>query len=181
MAGDARRLLLERALDHVRANGLGDTSLRELAAALGTSHRMLLYHFGSRDALVAELVRATERAERDAHAAVVAELGVDADPVRFLRRSWERIIDPAVAPHERLFFELMAQGIAGREPAAAVVGALVTDWLDDMPEEQRVLTRLSLAVMRGLLLDVLATGDRDGASAAFEQFLVLVAGSGPTT
>ena len=45
---DPRRRLLERAIDHVAAHGIADLSLRRLAEALGTSHRMLIHHFGSR-------------------------------------------------------------------------------------------------------------------------------------
>ncbi|MEZ5140174.1 MAG: hypothetical protein R2711_15805 [Acidimicrobiales bacterium] len=44
----ARRELLDRVLAHVAEQGLSDRSLRDLATAVGTSHRMLLYHFGSR-------------------------------------------------------------------------------------------------------------------------------------
>jgi AcrR family transcriptional regulator len=44
--GEARERLLERAIDHISRRGLTDLSLRELAAAIGTSHRMLIHHFG---------------------------------------------------------------------------------------------------------------------------------------
>ena len=58
-----RQELLEAATDHVLAEGLIGLTLRPLAAALGTSDRMLLYHFDNRDALVSAVVaRATERA-----------------------------------------------------------------------------------------------------------------------
>lgn len=41
---------------HVLAHGLNDASLRPLARAAGTSDRMLIYHFGTKDRLVAELL-----------------------------------------------------------------------------------------------------------------------------
>ncbi len=41
--------LLDAATAHVLENGLGDLSLRSVADALGTSHRMLIYYFGSAD------------------------------------------------------------------------------------------------------------------------------------
>src|SRR3954447_6498176 len=47
-----RERILQRIVAHVLAHGLGDESLREVAAAVGTSHRMLGYHFGSRDGLL---------------------------------------------------------------------------------------------------------------------------------
>ena len=53
---DARTRLLERIVADVGANGLGDRSLRDLAVAVGSSHRMLHYHFGSRAGVVTALV-----------------------------------------------------------------------------------------------------------------------------
>ena len=66
----ARERLLAAAMDHVAEHGVGDLSLRSLAAALGTSHRMLIYHFGTRDALLVEVVRAVEERTRQALASL---------------------------------------------------------------------------------------------------------------
>ena len=52
-----RERLLEAAVDHFGRHGIGDTSLRGIAEALGTSHRMLIYHFGSREGLLSEVTR----------------------------------------------------------------------------------------------------------------------------
>jgi len=63
MADSHREELLEKVTDHVLEHGLIGLSLRPVAAAVGTSDRMLIYHFGSRDALVSAVVaRSTERA-----------------------------------------------------------------------------------------------------------------------
>jgi AcrR family transcriptional regulator len=56
----ARERLLAAAVDHAMRDGIADLSLRELAAAIGTSHRMLLYHFGSREGLLIAVVQAVE-------------------------------------------------------------------------------------------------------------------------
>ena len=62
--GDARSELLDRIVDEVAQHGIGDRSLRDLAAAVGSSHRMLLYHFGSRAGLVAAIVVEVEARQR---------------------------------------------------------------------------------------------------------------------
>ena len=62
-------------MDHFVADGLGDLSLRKIAAAIGTSHRMLLYHFGSKSGLLVEVVRAVEARTR-------AQFGAIAGPAR---------------------------------------------------------------------------------------------------
>ena len=51
-----KRLLLSALANHVLQHGLNSASLRPLAAAAGTSDRMLIYHFGSKDALIDELL-----------------------------------------------------------------------------------------------------------------------------
>ena len=58
---DRRQELLDLATDRVLEDGLIGLTLRPLAAAIGTSDRMLVYHFGSRDALVSEIVTATSQ------------------------------------------------------------------------------------------------------------------------
>ena len=52
----SRETLLPLLAAHVMENGLADASLRPLAKAAGTSDRMLLYHFGNKDALIAALL-----------------------------------------------------------------------------------------------------------------------------
>src|ERR1700730_18018068 len=61
-----RDRLLAAAVEQAMRSGIADLSLRELAAAIGTSHRMLLYHFGSREGLLAAVTLAVEEAERTA-------------------------------------------------------------------------------------------------------------------
>ena len=61
---DTRERLLAAAVDYAAEHGLADLSLRTLAAALGTSHRMLIFHFGSKEGLLLEVVRAVEAQQR---------------------------------------------------------------------------------------------------------------------
>ena len=60
-----RDQLLAAAVDYVLAHGFSNLSLRELAAAIGTSHRMLIYHFGSKEGLLVALIRSVEAAQRE--------------------------------------------------------------------------------------------------------------------
>jgi AcrR family transcriptional regulator len=174
----ARDDLLDAALAYVTAHGVGEPSLRGLAAALGTSHRMVIYHFGSLQGLLVEIVRAVERRQRDR----LAEL-MDADlsPGELARRFWEPLADPASWPSERLFFELYGQALQGRPHAVGLLDGVVDDWLGPLTEltvrsgiprdQARAHARLRLAVARGLLLDLLAAGDVEGVRAAAEVHL----------
>lgn len=175
----ARARLLAAAVDHVARNGLGNLSLRRLGEAVGSSHRMLLYHFGSRDGLVVEIARAVELRQRDA---LVADLVRSAgDPVDVIRRLWARLTAPDLAPNERLFFELYGRALNGDPGAAPMLESVVDGWVDPLLEHltrpggaywlTRHDVRLGLAVVRGLLLDLLATGDVEGTTEALETFL----------
>ena len=60
----ARERLLDAVVEHFTADGLGEQSLRRIAEAVGTSHRMLLYHFGSKDGLFLAVAQEVERRTR---------------------------------------------------------------------------------------------------------------------
>jgi AcrR family transcriptional regulator len=176
--------LLDAAVDHILEHGLTDLSLRELATAIGTSHRMLIYHFGSREGLVVAVIQSVEEAQRIAFADLETERLSPADAMRAM---WRRFTDPALAPHERLFFEIYGQALQGRPGAVALLDGIIDNWVEPAaayaiergapPEVARAEARLSVAVMRGLLLDWLATGDREAVDAAFERFVTFTTGA----
>ncbi|MGZ5365628.1 MAG: helix-turn-helix domain-containing protein, partial [Mycobacterium sp.] len=58
---ERRQELLDAVVEEFAARGIGDRSLRDVAAAVGTSHRMLLHHFGSRNELLLAIVGEVER------------------------------------------------------------------------------------------------------------------------
>ena len=178
-----RERLLAGAIEHVSRHGVGEISLRQLAAALGTSHRMLLYHFGSREALLIEVIRTVEEQQRAALVQILEE-EADAPPAEIMRRMWARVADPALWPNERLFFEVYAQALQGSPHALPLLDGIVDAWVEplaalvapDLPEaEARAEARLGVAVVRGLLLDLLATGDRHAVDAAMERYIAAVA------
>lgn len=178
-----RERLLAGAIEHVSQHGVGEISLRGLAAALGTSHRMLLYHFGSREALLIEVIRTVEEQQRAALAMILAE-EAGAPPAEIMRRMWARVADPALWPNERLFFEVYAQALQGSPHALPLLDGIVDAWVEPLAAlvapgrpaaEARAEARLAVAVVRGLLLDLLATGDREAVDAAMERYIAAVA------
>jgi AcrR family transcriptional regulator len=166
--------LLEAVIADLERDGIGDRSLREIAAAVGTSHRMLIHHFGSRHGLLTEVVRSVEAAQR----AFLASLGPGPEnAVDAMDAMWRRLSDPSLWPAERLFFECYARASRGEQPYASLIPGLVDDWLDQVAAsgsvEERARARLGLAVFRGLLLDLVGTSDRAGVDAAYEEFRAL--------
>jgi AcrR family transcriptional regulator len=176
-----RQELLDAAIDHVAGHGLTDLSLRSLAAELGTSHRMLIHHFGSKEGLWVAIVREVERRQL----AVLEELVPDPSvPLEEAMRAWWRhLSDPSLWPNERLFFEVYGQALQGHAPATELLDNIVSSWVEPAAAiaESYGLTRadavayarLGVAVTRGLLLDLLATEDRAGVDAAMDEWIGL--------
>ena len=169
--------LLRRVVKAAAAGGLARRSLRDLGTRVGTSHRMLIHHFGSRDGLVAAVVEAVERDQNE-------RLGdLPDDTAEAIRVSWQRTSVPSLWPIERLFFECYARGAQGEQPFDRLVPALVEQTLAAVStradvgadEEGRAGARLGLAVIRGLLLDLVATGDRKATDRALALYASMVA------
>ena len=175
-ATQARDRLLAAAVEYALANGIADLSLRQLAAAIGTSHRMLIYHFGSREGLLVAVTRAVEQRERE------AILGPGAQ-VADARQEWKRLSSPDLWPQERLFFELYSLALRGHPGTEGFLEGIVESWVAPMADAlvgsgsdrstARAEARLGVAVVRGLLLDLLATGERHGVDEAFDRYLQL--------
>lgn len=171
-----REQLLEDAVSWFAQHGVGDTSLRTLAAGIGTSHRMLNYHFGSRAGLLAAVVEAVERSEQDALAELLA---TTEDPWQAAGRFWTRVTDRAetFAP---LFFELSTHAMRHHAHAERLSSWLRTGWLDALvdlfrsrglgPTPARILALQSLAMARGLLFELAVTGDRLAVDAAMARW-----------
>ncbi len=169
-----RRALLDAAYDYVLARGLADLSLRPLAAAIGSSPRVLLFLFGSKDGLVQAILG---RARADELAALdrVRRAGETGG----LRAAAEAIWAWLAAPGHRALLTLWVEGY-GRalvEPHGAWAGfaaRTVHDWLavlDEVGGRDEAERTLLLAVLRGALLDLLATGDVARTGAAVERHL----------
>ncbi|AKS35017.1 TetR/AcrR family transcriptional regulator [Mycolicibacterium goodii] len=170
--------LLEAAYRYVLTHGLAEMSLRPLAAAVGSSPRVLLYLFGSKDGLVRALVA---RARAD-ELAVLERLhqAASAEPIGLavaVTEIWEWLAAEQHRPLLNLWVEAYGRSLI--EPDGAWAGfarATVDDWMDLLarcqPAEQRdtedgALRRtLALAVLRGALLDLLATGDTERLTSA---------------
>lgn len=170
--------LLDAVIAHFAADGLADQSLRRIAEAIGSSHRMLLYHFDSKDGLLLEVVREVEARTQARLASVAQVAGEQTDEV--IRRMWSYVADPELASFERLFFALYGRALQGDEAARPLLRDDIARWLETNvalsaelgapADVVRTHSRLGLAVVRGLLLDLLATGDRAGVEAALEVF-----------
>ncbi|MCV7329325.1 TetR/AcrR family transcriptional regulator [Mycobacterium cookii] len=168
-----RRQLLDALVDEYATGGVGDRSLREVAEAVGTSHRMLLHHFGSKEDLLVAIVEDVERRQMT----LLPDLPTD--PAENFAAMWAHLSRAELRQAERLFFECYARASQGEKPFDRMVPGAVNGWLDeveavaDVPVD-RALARLGMAVVRGLLLDLVATNDDEGVNAAAQVFVDLL-------
>lgn len=180
-----REELLDRAYAYVLAHGLSGMSLRPLAAATGTSPRVLLFLFGSKDALVGDLL-ARARAEE---LAGLPEPSSGGGLRAAATATWRWLAAPEHRGLLRLWVESYARSLIDPDgPWNGFAAATVQDWLALLARAQPAAERRSaagrarrtavLAVLRGSMLDLLATGDERRVGAGLEQALdALDAGS----
>jgi AcrR family transcriptional regulator len=157
-----RAQLLDAAVDYAVANGLADLTLRPLADALGVMPNTLVHHFGSKEQLLSEILNGV----RDRLRAMREQLSAEGSGAP-LQGMWQWTADPERLAFFRSFFE--AYGIALQHPDRfqPFLQRVVSDWL---PSSGAEAATLELAVLRGLLLDLLTTGERARVNAALELF-----------
>lgn len=178
---ERRQELLDRIVVYLADNGLAQATLRPMAASLDVSINRLVHHFGSKEELLATvLLRAIERqiAVQDGWLARNPRLTI----VELYRKWWRWMNEsPTNLAMVRLNYEAAAldttvTGLAG-EVRADQIGV----WRHDaelrleregLPHGRAVLEAiLAKATFTGLVMDLLATGDRRRLNRAFAEFL----------
>jgi len=175
-----RERLLDQAVDYVLSHGAGDLTLRPLAKALRTNARMLIYHFGSREGLMREIL-ARQRERGDARIQAWLQSGQKPWTLpQFLRWYWKRMSTPKVRPAISLIFELYTLALRNPRDYPGVLEDPLAHW-QKLTEQAGIDSKagtieatLLLAVTRGLLLDLCATGDRARVGRAMNMFVQLV-------
>ncbi len=190
--GNARDELLQRIIDDIARHGFADRSLRELATASGSSHRMLLYHFGSREGLVQAVVDEVESMQRQ----FLATSPPSSSGEEIIRTLWRRVADPQLRPFVQLFFEAAVYssrlcdkatvsppqaGEHESDTPSAARSELTDVWIEQVEQHASerhepvdpAEIRLGIAVTRGLLVDVMTGGSLSAATDALERFIAM--------
>jgi AcrR family transcriptional regulator len=176
-----RAELLDAAVEHATAQGFAELSWRSIAAALGVSTTTLVHHFGTKEQLLeAILGRLRERTEVAA--------GEHPDLAAAARAVWAWCSAPEQGPTFRLFFAVFGAALQAPGPFGGFLDVVGVDWMDTLraaqgleadPETATRRATLVVATIRGLLLDLLASGDRARIDGAAEAFFAALAGPGP--
>src|SRR5262245_10463506 len=169
------------ALEYLLENGIADASLRPMAAALGTSARILMFHFKSKEGLLQEVL---EELQSRLQASFVAMARSGRQGMPPMMRFWLRATRAENYPYLRLLYE--AQIVAIQNPA--VYGRYLkkssADWhaisLQAMAKSVRSdpMAMLCIAVFDGLMLELMSTGDRRGTTRALDHFIAIASAPG---
>jgi AcrR family transcriptional regulator len=121
------RAWLDPAVDFALDRGLAELTLRPLAAELGTSDRMVIYHFGSKERLIARIV---ERASERLGESLIAQLTPPpASVFEAVMRFWEALTAEETAPYVHLYFELWTLSVRDPDQYGPAVQRITSAWL----------------------------------------------------
>jgi len=175
---ERREDLLDASIEYLLEHGVADLSLRPLAAKVGSKARLLVYHFGSKEALVTDaMIVVRDRVQQNFAALVKNDQG--RKPSQMMRAFWNWAISREHERYLRLFFEV--HGLALQKPKryGRYLEGAVTSWVEMMasvlpskllPSTRRALATLAVSTVVGLLMDYLASGDKRRTSDALDQF-----------
>ena len=170
-----KQQLLDACTEYALEHGLPDR-VEPLAEASGASARMLLYHFGTRDDLLRAILRSARQRQLDMFGGLLEARAGEVYTVT-LRRAWTRMTGPGGQPYLRMFGQLRQSTEQQLWPDFRRLAT--TDWLRPLEEGLGSIGRsdaatLVLAVIRGLLMDLDATGDTARTDQAFHDFLTTI-------
>ncbi|TPG14701.1 TetR/AcrR family transcriptional regulator [Sphingomonas koreensis] len=123
-----RQAAIERMADHVLANGLAGATLRPLAAAVGTSDRMLLYYFTDKeDLLTSVLERIAARLLQQLDRAIPA--GSPQPFNTLLDQVWTVLGSDNLKPYMHVWLDLISAAARGIQPHRHVAGMIADGYL----------------------------------------------------
>lgn len=178
-----RDRLLDNVIVHLMEVGISDQSVRQIASAVDSSHRMLLYHFENKAGLISDAIAEIRRREVRAFHERLDSLG-GSNAEKALQLFWEHNTSKGMEKYFRLLFEYW--GLALRAPSeyGGLLGGIVSSWSEELtvifadsglqPERARATARLVVSTLRGLLLDLLTTGEFDEVDAAWAELSTMV-------
>jgi AcrR family transcriptional regulator len=173
---EEKQRLLGLTAAYLLENGVLDLRLRTLGEAIGSSHRVLLYYFASREELVTLALNEAARISAVRDGELLRPHGTQ-PAEQELNRVWRRISRAEQIPVIRLFLEVLAMALHDPDQYSGFVDAFQTEWLDGysqylrghgMPDaEAESLAAEMIALQRGLQMEIAFGGSIEIADRVF--------------
>jgi AcrR family transcriptional regulator len=170
--------LLRQLTDHLVRRGIADLSLRPMAAAVGTSARLLIFHFGSKERLLTEVLEAMQEGLQRSLTELLKERH-GADGPAPLRLFWDWALKDVNFAQLRVLYQLQILAAQDQESYARYLKKNSANWLETVllvlqpAQRSALLATLIVAVFDGLFIEVMSTGDRRRATAAVDEFILM--------
>lgn len=180
-----REQLLDAALGYCVRHGLANLSLRPLADEIRTSARLLIFHFKSKEDLIAAVLVELNRRLRVSFEGVAASVEPDGHPP--LRRFWDWATSDEALPSLRLLYELQIMAVQNPGKYGHYLEKTSLEWLAaataTLPpkDASRSIATLCIAVFDGLMLEFFSSGDRERLTHALDSFIRMARASDEMT
>lgn len=169
-------MLRDRTLEYFLDHGLADLSLRPLAEEIGSSARLLIYHFGSKEGLIttvmAEVHARNQRSFTELMRKTKGQAGLEA--------FWAWVVAPENSRCVRLLFEVQMLAMKNPDTYGQYLEGSSSSWVDlvahSLPPgpNNRAIATLCAAVIDGLVLEYLSTNDLARTSKALSLFAAML-------
>jgi AcrR family transcriptional regulator len=172
-----KALLLDSLIAYLVRRGVADVSLRPMAAAVGTSARLLIFHFGTKERLLLEVLDEMQaRLQRS-----LSELLQEPGPTHSapLRLFWDWALKDANFAQLRVLYQLHILAAQDHKTYGRFLKRNSVNWLDSVQavlkpsQRSPAFSTLIVAVFDGLFIEVMSTGDRRRTSAAIDEFIAM--------
>lgn len=170
--------LLDGLIAYLIRHGVADVSLRPMAEGVGTSARLLIFHFQSKERLLTEVLEAMQTRLHESLRALLTTQQA-ADGVAPLRLFWDWALKEANYAQLRVLYQLHVLAAQDQKTYGKYLKKNSLHWLETAqailkpPQRSPVLATLIMAVFDGLFIEVMSTGDRRRASAAIDEFIAM--------
>jgi AcrR family transcriptional regulator len=172
-----KAMLVENLISYLIKRGVADLSLRPMAAAVGTSARLLIFHFGSKERLLLEVLDEMQARLQRSLAGLLSE----PDPARSapLRQFWDWALKEPNFSQLQLIHQLHVLAAQDQKTYGKYLKRNSHNWLELVQavlkpvQRSPALATLIVAVFDGLFIEVVSTGDRRRATAAIDEFIVM--------
>jgi AcrR family transcriptional regulator len=172
-----KAVLLESLIAYLVKRGVADVSLRPMAAAVGTSARLLIFHFGSKEQLLVAVLDEMQARLQRSLGDLLDEPGAARSAP--LRQFWDWALKDANFAQLRVLYQLHILGAQDHKTYGRYLKRNSVNWLELIQavlkpsRRSAVLATLIVAVFDGLFIEVASTGDRRRATAAIDEFIAM--------
>ncbi len=175
---ERRDVLIEKTVDYLKRRGLAGLSLRPLAAEIGTSARLLIFHFGSREGLIEAAMCEIRRRFQNSFKHHYAAAGRNANVIQSF---WNWATHPSNLGYVRLMFEAQVLALQDPKHYARYLKSTSDGWVKVIEtslgpsKDSRAAATLCMAVVDGLMLEYMGTGDARRTGKALRLFQDIMA------